>query len=609
MFAARASVIDRLRILACLACSSLALATAADAQIVSTPEARYAETVVVTANAEPVHFDALTRDVALITADEIARLPITSVADLLRYVGGVDVRSRGPFGAQADFSLRGGNFGQVAVLVNGVRINDAQTGHHNGDIPVVLSAIERIEIVRGPGSSLHGADALVGAINIITRRNATGAVLRVSGGSDGLLAGDVFVAGSRGVLHESLAVSGLRTSGFMFDRDVANLAASSQTSVGDRTVLLVSHVRKAFGANGFYGPAPSKEWTDQTLVSIERSLATGPRWSASAVGSYRTHGDRFLWDVRQPAGFEARHRTQAITALVKVGRAISAGTRVTAGGEIGADWIRSSSLGNDGLVRGSLFAEVQQRVGARVRLDPGVRVDAYSTFGSTVNPSLGAAVALAPTVKLRSSLGRAFRIPTYTERYYRDPIHEANPALRPERAWSGEIGLDWLAGSTWLLDLTTFRRWERDGIDWVRATPQESWRTANIRHVVTGGLELGAQRQIASAGTIRVDYTYLNVEPGPLDVLSLYTLDYARHLVALSATIPLPAGFACAHRIGFGQRVDAQSYWLWDARLDRAFKRFTLSLEGSNLLDAHYQEVRGVEMPGRAVRASIRVLR
>src|SRR4029453_7487836 len=90
---------------------------------------RIAQTVVVSAATEPVPLDALARAVTILTRDEISRLPSWSVADVLRLAGSVEVRSRGNFGTQTDFSVRGGGFGQVVVLVDGHRLNDRQSGH------------------------------------------------------------------------------------------------------------------------------------------------------------------------------------------------------------------------------------------------------------------------------------------------------------------------------------------------------------------------------------------------------------------------------------------------------------------------------------------------
>jgi len=128
------------------------------------------ETVIVTGHASPEPFRNLSRAVSVLTREQIARLPVRSIAEALQYLASVDVQSRGAMGVQADFSVRGAAFGRTLVLVNGVRINDAQSGHHNGDIPVPLDEVERIEVLYGPGSSLYGADAFGGTINIITRR-------------------------------------------------------------------------------------------------------------------------------------------------------------------------------------------------------------------------------------------------------------------------------------------------------------------------------------------------------------------------------------------------------------------------------------------------------
>src|SRR6188768_1435238 len=163
-------------------CALGALLAAAPA----TAQDTYRQTVVVTAAASPVELGSITRTMTIITRQQIEALPAHSVADVLRLVPSVDVRARGIAGVQTDFALRGANFGQALVLVDGVRLNDAQSGHHNGDIPVPLDAVERIEILQGPGSSLFGADAFGGTVNVITRRGAEPPSLVVQGGSFGL---------------------------------------------------------------------------------------------------------------------------------------------------------------------------------------------------------------------------------------------------------------------------------------------------------------------------------------------------------------------------------------------------------------------------------------
>lgn len=564
------------------------------------------ETVIVTGHAAPEPFENLARAVVVITREEIARLPVRSVAEVLQYLASVDVQSRGALGVQSDFSVRGASFGRTLVLVNGVRINDAQSGHHNADIPVPLDEVDRIEVLYGQGSSLYGADAFGGTINVITRRPAEGARrASVSAGQFGYVDAAAGVALGRDGLAQSIGVSASRSGGFMPARDFETFAASSETRFGERGSLLVSHLWKDFGAGGFYGPAPSHERTNQTLVSFARRLRRTDRGRAGLAVSYRTHGDWFLYDPRSPAGVANRHRTHAAEATLKAERALSEGTRLNAGVTLGGDWIRSSNLGDRAFARGSAFAEVQQRLGPRTLLYPGLRIDLYSNFGASAAPSVAVSTWLTPQLKARASAGRAFRIPTFTELYYRDPNHEATPTLTPEHGWEGEAGLDWIARAGWQGSVSLFARRESNVIDWIRASSLERWRTTNIRRVAVRGAEIGVLRRTPAAGFLRLDYTYLDADAGAVDFLSKYVLDYARHKITASASIALPGGFALGERLAYARRADRRSSWVLDARASRRVGRADLFVEGTNLLDEAYQEIVGVDMPGRWIRAGV----
>src|SRR5687767_13417891 len=224
----------RIRLLRSLALLSLTASPAA-AQ-------GYRQEVVVTAAAVPVELGTVTRMLTVITRDQIDRLPVHSIADVLRLTGSVDVRARGERGVQTDFAIRGANFGQMLVLVDGVRLNDAQSGHHNGDIPVPLDAVDRIEVLHGPGSSLFGADAFGGTINVITRRDTTRASATVQAGSFGLVAGRGQVGLARGSARHVLAASADRSSGFMFERGFVTAGVSSRTTIGELAGLFVSYL-------------------------------------------------------------------------------------------------------------------------------------------------------------------------------------------------------------------------------------------------------------------------------------------------------------------------------------------------------------------------------
>jgi iron complex outermembrane receptor protein len=558
------------------------------------------ERVLVTATAAPASERALGRGVTVLTREDIEQFAGGVLADVLRLAPGVDVRARGEKGVQADFVLRGASFGQALVLVDGLRLNDAQSGHHNADFPVPAASIDRIEVVTGAASSAHGADAFGGAIHIVTRSDRYREVT-AAGGSFEAFRGEGAYGTAGGY---SAAAWGSRSGGFMFDRDHAMGGVRLAAAPARGLRLSASHARKAFGANGFYGPSPSKEWTDLTMAAASFSRA-GSAWSIDARAAYRHHGDHFRWDIARPGFAENRHRTNAVDAIARAGRTFGRGGRVTFGGSAGGDWIASSNLGDHTQGRGSAFAEVQLPVSSRLVLQPAVRLDAYSTFGAAVSPSLAVSGWTDAGLRLRASAGRAFRAPTYTERYYSDPNHRATATLDPEDGWTLDGGADWRRAG-WSASATIFRRWDRNVIDWVRASAAERWQTTNVHDVDTHGVEVTIARELAR-GTGRVTYAWVDSSAPRLTLLSKYVLDYTRHAVGAQAAWELPAQFALSARADHRRRSDRQRYTLVDARLSKRAGRATLFVEGSNLLDETYTEIAGVAMPGRAAMAGVTI--
>jgi iron complex outermembrane recepter protein len=585
------------------------------AAVVAEPAAAqdaFRQTLVVTGAATPVELGSITRTLTLVTRDQIAALPVHTIADVLRLVASVDVRARGERGVQTDFAVRGANFGQMLVLVDGVRLNDTQSGHHNSDIPVPLDAVERIEVLYGPGSSLFGADAFGGTVNVITRRGASAPSAVVQAGSFGLVGGRGQIGFVRGAVSQTLAASAERSSGFMYDRDFATTIARARTAFGAGSGVSVSFLRKAFGANNFYGGnSPSREWTNQTLVSADHRRAAA-EWSLGVNASYRTHGDRFLFSQERPQLSDNRHRTHAGLASISGSRRVRSGGSVTVGVEGGGDWIRSTNLGDHALSRVSGFGEWRQALGQRAQLDATVRVDRYSEFGTSWSPSLGVGWWLAPAVRLRASAGRAFRVPTFTERYYSDPANLARAEVGPETAWAGEGGADVFLPGGWLLQATLFGRADEDVIDWLRPTIADRWQTYNIRDVATRGLELGVRKTAAGGAFVQAQFTALDLEAAAVDQLSKYVLDYAPRSLTAAASLPLRGRFRAAVRLEHRRRsrsIGTSEYVLLDARVGRRFGRlFELFVDGTNLLDADYEEIAGVRLPGPAMSVAIAVV-
>ena len=203
-------------------------------------------------------------------------------------------------------------------------------------------------------------------------------------------------------------------------------------------------------------------------------------------------------------------------------------------------------------------------------VQPGVRVDRYNRFGTAWSPAVAASGWIVPNVRWRTATGQSFRIPTYTELYYRDPNHQASDDLVPERAWSADAGVDAFAGG-WTASVTAFGRWDADVIDWVRATPTERWHTTNIRDVDTRGVELGLSRRARRRRCWSVRYTGQHAEAPTLALLSKYVLDFAPHALSMAGATTWRRLDLGSH-VTYTRRADGRDYWVADVRVARPLR-------------------------------------
>jgi iron complex outermembrane receptor protein len=573
-------------------------------QAPAVPAPRITQDIIVTATLVPVELSSLPRAVTVIRGEEMQRLGLDSVVDALRLVPGVDARARGPRSVQTDFSIRGATFGQNLVLVDGLRINDSQSGHHNGEIPLPSVAVDRLEVVAGPGSAVHGADALGGTINVISRRDRH-RVASATAGQHGYL--DAQASASLEPMPAGWMATGWasRSSGFAFDRDFVLGGTALRGLVTPAVSFDVRHQRREFGANGFYGPSPSKEWTDQTLAAIGWQTSHGA-WTTNVSGLARNHGDHFRWDIARPGFAENRHRTNAAEFALSSGRSMGPDGRITVGASGGGDWVASSNLGDRRYGKGSLFAEWRQRLHSHATLQAGFRFDRFSNFGSAASPTVAVVTTITENLRLRASAGRAFRVPTFTELYYSDPNSLGRADLRAERGWSIDGGLEGAWRGGWSGSLSVFGRWDEDVIDWVRASTADRFLATNIRDVSSTGVEASVTRRWGPS-LVRLSYAGLRVDAPDLALFSRYLLEYARHQAGLSLAVPVGAGVRAALNVDRRHRQDGQIYDLVGARLSRGFGRADVFVEATNLLDETYVEVPGVEMPGRWVSVGVRI--
>lgn len=552
------------------------------------------EVVVVTGAYEPVPLEEADRAIDAFNVKD-QRLVSASLADFLRLDPSLDLRQRAPGGVQGDLSIRGATFGQSLILIDGLRVNDAQSGHHNLDVPLPLEMVSRVEVLRGSGSSLYGSDAVGGVVNIIPATpQVSELTVRSAAGNLGVNQQSVTLAIASGGVAQQFSFWRDFSSGFRENRDYRNLLLSSMTHFR-RTRLLLAHRDTPFGADGFYGNYPSWERTKTWFAS----LAQGVGRKTDVSFAFRRHTDLFVLYRSRPEVYTNRHAVESYQGAIRRREEVAPGVRFFYGAEGYGDSIVSTNLGRHSRARAAAYASLDARALRRFSLSAGVRGETYGAFKSEWSPSLAGGVWLNQNIRLRASASRAFRVPTYTDLYYHDPANAGSPDLRPESAWTYEGGFEWNWGGRWRGSGGLFQRREKDGIDYVRRTPHDIWRATNFQRLRFTGVEASFGARLTPRQSVDVRYSALNGQQEALAGFeSKYVFNYPAH-AAVTRWQWAPRNVMIQTRLGVTSRLRRDPYAVWDLYAARTSGRWNPFLHFTNLTATRYEEIPGVAMPGR----------
>jgi len=541
------------------------------------------------------------------------------VVDVLRGDASLNLQARAGEGVQADLEIRGTTFEQSLVLVNGLRIDDPETGHLNLDIPVPLDAISRVDVLHGSGSTFYGSDAIGGAVNLLTLAPGKGlsVVARSGAGNYGSLEEHLRASYATGRFAETLTGSRDTSDGFMADRNYSSNALASESWLKSRlgaTDVLLAASDRPYGANDFYGAYNSWERTKGWLASVQQQL--GKRTAASF--GYLRHTDEFILLEGQPTFYENNHATTSYEGALRRADELGKNSTLSYGLEESGDSIHSFNifggaesyaLGVHARNQGAGYANLSLRALGRASLSVGAREEVLSGGDSVFSPNAAAAFTLTKTLRLRGSAGHGFRLPTYTDLYYSDPATKGNAALKPESSWSYEGGLDWKPESGRVtLTAVGFRLNEKDAIDYSKTLPLttgELWQAVNVPTLDISGAEASARVRICAEEWIDLSYTAAHSGNLPANYLSEYAFNYAAENAVFGWTGQLPGAWGkqvSAHtQVDVVQKTGFTAYPLWDASLARNTGRIRPYLRLLNLSNTGYTEIVGVPMQGRTV--------
>ncbi|WP_156112455.1 TonB-dependent receptor [Lacinutrix jangbogonensis] len=562
--------------------------------------------VIITSTRIDLPFSENSRTITVITQEDIEKSGTTNVADLLQQVAGVDVRRRGTSGMQADLYIRGGGFDQTLLLIDGIKVEDAQTGHHTMNMALPIEVIERIEIIKGPAARVFGQNAFTGAINIVTKKNIGNLVsLTAQAGSFGQINGSVMVGSQFEKSSHIIQVSRNTSEGYRHNTDYDNQNYFIKSSFNTNKApinLIASFQERKFGANGFYA-SPSAinqyEETQASLIGVTTKIEKG-KLTLKPRLYWKRNQDMYVFVRDNPSIYRNLHQTN------KVGAAIDASYKsnigVTGFGvDLAKVYLASNNLGNRNRFMTTLFLEHRFKLlDNKLDVTPGVAVNYFSDFKFHGFPGLDVGYKINDAVKVYGNIGYTYRIPTYTDLFYSDPTTLGDENLDPEEALAQELGLKYRNGS-FNASFAAFNRDSKKLIDYVKENETDLWQATNIRDLNTKGIEINASYGFKLAGynqSIKTGYTFLEDDLKAVqNNFSRYSINSLKHHAIGSLQTQFFKNISQNIIYKYAERTSGENYAVVDANVRFQLNNLEISVLANNIFNTEYTETNLVPMP------------
>ena len=555
-----------------------------------------------------------------ISNEEIKQSTATNVSELLQQVAGIDIRRRGAEGMQADLYIRGGSFDQTLLLIDGIKVEDPQTGHHTMNMTIPLDVIEKIEIIKGSASRIYGQNAFTGAVNIITKEKIKNDFsIELSNGSFDQKSGGFTIQKELKSSDILFNYSRKESDGYRYNTDYENdeFFIKSNFKIKDQEISTIGAFNeRKFGANGFYASPAAIDQYEETQASLigfsttyrSDDLILKPRLY------WKRNQDMYVYLRQDPSVYRNLHISN------KVGVEINASTsnflgNLGLGFDLSKVSLESNNLGERKRTMLNMFIEQQVKLNNdKIDFTPGVAITYFSDVSTKLNyknnffnnlffyPGMDLGYRLDNNLKLYTNIGFTYRIPTYTDLFYTSPTTLGNENLKLEKALTKEIGLKYLKDG-FNFEFSLYQRDASDIIDYVRNNESEPWQANNIREINTNGFELnmGYKFYLGSFRMQTINIGYSNIDDELLETdfaFSRYALNTFKNQITGTYTFEINEKIYSTVSYKNAERSNKEKYTVIDFRSSYKLDKFTFSVILNNILDTEYSETNLVPMPG-----------
>ena len=597
-----------------------------------------------------------------IDAKTLQKAPVHSAEDYLDYLPWLDLRSRGSMGVQGDLSIRGGNYEQTLIMLDGVPMTDAQTGHHNLNLMLPPEMYKTMEVRANGAARIYGPKAMSGSVNFTTQLpDKNSAFASVFGGEHGFKRLAAGVSGYRKGWGAGISGQTLSHKGFTANTDMDQNSLFGQIYRKDKAGKIWMNAgigNKRFGAQNFYSSRfpYQQEYTQTRLITVNWEYYWG-KWQWVGNSYYRYNHDRFElyregdgWYQRSgkryvrgtdttPTWYAGHNYHQSIArgGMNNISRRFGVHT-VSIGLEYRSEFVRSNVLGEPGDTLevpfgsdGAKFTRSARRENWSAYLEDkiqwknwvvsgGILINRNSSFGNGVFPGIEVVKTL-KQARIYASANKGFRLPTYTDLYYNIGGAKGSKLLKPEEAISYELGTRFSLKES-RFQAAAFARDGKNLIDWVRFSGSNVDSAANLTQVFYYGVDgyweyLPQKPLVGVLQKISAGILMMNADKKSEGFQSFYALDFIGQKYTLQAEWKLhkhinltTMGYLQKRMGGYklpGNTAET-SYpcaVAMDVRLTATLKQLKFFAEATNLFDSPMMDLGNVQLPGRWVKAGI----
>ena len=583
--------------------------------IISQQDTTDLKEVVVSTTKLEIPFSKNFRTVKIISSDYIKNSPASNVSDLLQEITGIDVRRRGVGGVQGDLYIRGGGFDQTLLLVDGMKMDDAQTGHHTLNMILPLYLIERIEVIKGPAARIFGQNAFNGAINIVTK-DVTGEKKQIDMSLKEISYGSFeqknISAVTKIITNKTkslISFSNNTSDGYRHNTDYKRNNYFVKTSFNLKSSpidVIASFTENKFGANGFYASPSATEQYEETQASLLGVSTTinSEKLSIKPRLYWRRGQDEYIYIRDNPSVYRNLHKTNKVSAELSGSYFSNSG--VTGFGiDLSTVNISSNNLGEHDRTTVNLFVDHTFKLfDEKLVLSPGIAVSYFSDMSFHSFPGIDLGYNINSNFKLYSNIGKTFRIPTYTDLYYSDRTTIGNENLNPESATSTELGFKYNT-SNFKISGAFFNRKAKNIIDYVKENENDLWNAVNIGSLKTTGFELDFRYNFQNQNYLNLGYTNIKDNNYVTNInFSKYSLNSLKHHFTSKLNLNYIRNVNHSFVYKYAERSDKSNYNVLDSKI--MYKK-GLFIYVNNILDEVYSETNLVPMPGTSFLVGISV--